>query len=157
MGQPAKRLRPQSWSRHGTNKILSQWSLWSHQKFGNSWWSVWWPVEANELRPVEDCSKPQPSKTKQLERCYWQISPGALNDRGRDIRHRARVMVRKRLGLKESAERPKRTYPRGIQRNDRKRSLKTSASRSVVPVACWLCYTLSTSSNHRSISAFEFS
>ena len=63
--------------------------------------------------------------------------------RGRDIRQRARVMVRKRLGLEESAKRPKRTYPRGIQRNERKRSLKGSASRSVLPVACGLCYTLS--------------
>ena len=62
MGQPAKRLRPQSWSRPGTNIILSQWSLWSRQKFGNSWWSLWWPVEANQWIAVEDCSKPQPSK-----------------------------------------------------------------------------------------------
>ena len=45
-------------------------------------------------------------------------------------------MIRKRLGLKESAERPKKTYPRGIQRNERKRSLKGSASRSVLPAAC---------------------
>ena len=136
MGQPAKRLRPQSWSRPGTNEILSQWSLWSRQKFGNSWWSLWWPVEVNQWIAVEDCSKPQPSKTKQLERCYWQISPWALNARGKEIRQRARVIVRKRLGLEESAKRPKRTYPRGIQRNERKRSLKGSASRSVLPAAC---------------------